>query len=112
MREFHCSIIYAGASPSSKQHLYSLPQFISYDSFSLPYKHFIMTVSSQTEPQFYHQALILEWHKAMKAELDAMEFNHTWTVVPLPTGKHSLVANGFIKSNMIPMVRLSATNPD
>ena len=26
----------------------------------------------------------------MKAELDAMEMNHTWTVTPLPPSKHSI----------------------
>ena len=26
----------------------------------------------------------------MKAELDAMDFNKTWSIVPLPEGKHSI----------------------
>ena len=50
-----------------------------------------MAVSSQDEPRFYHQEILSpSWREAMKLELDAMESNQTWSIVPLPQGKHSI----------------------
>ena len=34
--------------------------------------------------------VFLECREAMKVELDAMELNNTWFVVPLPAGKHTI----------------------
>lgn len=40
---------------------------------------------------FFHQAVKLpQWREAMKVDLDVMELNKTWSVVPLPVGKHSV----------------------
>lgn len=50
-----------------------------------------MAISSNYEPQYYHQALPYQhWRKGMQTELEAMELNKTWSVVPLPPGKHTI----------------------
>lgn len=36
----------------------------------------------------------------MKAELDALIRNNTWTLVHLPPGMSLLVASGYIRSNV------------
>lgn len=51
----------------------------------------MLNVSSQVEPQYFHQAIKhLEWREAIKVELAAMESNHTWSVTSLPIGKNSI----------------------
>ena len=46
-----------------------------------------MQASSIFEPQ---ARKYLEWQQAMKEELDTMEANNTWTIAPLPLGKHTI----------------------
>ncbi|CAH9119111.1 unnamed protein product [Cuscuta epithymum] len=47
--------------------------------------------SVQTEPTSFQEAVKdAGWREAMRAEIRALEENHTWTMQPLPSGKRAL----------------------
>ena len=95
LQDFHCNLAahYTDTTKSIYSHsvLYPISKYLAYDQLSPTYKHFVLSVSSQSEPQFFHQAVKFpQWREAMKAELDAMDLNHTWSIVHLPPGKHTI----------------------
>lgn len=90
LKDYHCSLIHNTPLPSLSTK-YPLQNTISYDKLSPSFKAFTLNLSSHYEPQFYHQALpYAHWQEAMRAELEAMEVNNTWCVVPLPPNKHPI----------------------
>ncbi|XP_075086039.1 uncharacterized protein LOC142168786 [Nicotiana tabacum] len=67
---------------------YALSKFISYENISPTYQSFIAASSSISEATNYHEAIKdPRWLDAMKAEIEALENNHTWDIVALPEGK-------------------------
>ncbi|KAL6342654.1 hypothetical protein AAG906_013060 [Vitis piasezkii] len=70
LKDFHCNLLSHKDLPSCATS-YPLSKYLSHGSLSASVK-------------FPH------WRAAMKAELDAMELNKTWSVVSLPKGKHSI----------------------
>lgn len=88
LRDYHCHLLKYNSAPSTSI-LYPINNYMSYDTLSSSHKKFVLNVSSQFEPQFFHQAIkIPTWKK--KDELDAMELNNTWSIVPLPSDKQSI----------------------
>jgi len=65
-----------------------LSRYLSYSNFSPTHSSFLLQVSADFEPQFHQVVHHAHWRDAMKAELDAMHLNHTWTITSLPPHKH------------------------
>ncbi|KAG7568082.1 Reverse transcriptase RNA-dependent DNA polymerase [Arabidopsis thaliana x Arabidopsis arenosa] len=65
------------------------PLPVTTDSFDIGTEPLAVTMVD--EPGTYMQAVqILEWRKAMRKEIDALEFNETWTLERLPHGVKAL----------------------
>ena len=58
LQDYHCSLLYAETSPSNPKVLYPLSNFLNYDKLSHSHKAFLLAISSQDEPRFYHQAIL------------------------------------------------------
>jgi hypothetical protein len=94
LQDFHCHLATSFhsspyISPPDSGIPFVLSSVRSYHKLSPSYKHFVLSVSTSIEPQFYHEAgQHAYWRDAMQAEITALEDNHTWNLVPLPPNKN------------------------
>ncbi|KAL0399838.1 UNVERIFIED_CONTAM: Copia protein [Sesamum radiatum] len=86
------SIAQSQSAPhSGNSVVYPLSHYVSYDKFSHSQKAFLAAITSYDEPKSFFQAIKHEhWKEAMKKEIEALEKNETWTLEPLPQGKHAI----------------------
>lgn len=70
---------------------YPIAQYVNYDRFSPQHRAFLASMTGETEPTSYVQAMKdVRWKEAMTKEIEALEANGTWTVEDLPPGKRAL----------------------
>jgi hypothetical protein len=70
---------------------YPLCHFISYNWYSPSHLYYIANVGRDKEPPSYELAMTdPKWQEAMNSELQALIDNQTWSLVPLPPGKHPI----------------------
>ncbi|WVZ00554.1 hypothetical protein V8G54_026623 [Vigna mungo] len=68
---------------------YPIQDHLSYSHLSNNFQSFISSISTIPEPHSYAEAVKHDcWKKAMKAELEALNLNQTWTLTSLPPNKH------------------------
>jgi len=67
---------------------YPIANYVSHKKLSLSYSHFCNSISALKESQLYHQAVgDPNWEAVMAVEIEALEQNHIWSLVPLPPNK-------------------------
>ncbi|CAH9129521.1 unnamed protein product [Cuscuta epithymum] len=68
--------------------VYPISKYISYEKFSCTHKAYLAAITSRDEPKYFSQAVRDPlWRDAMQKEINALEENNTWILVPLPPGK-------------------------
>ena len=101
LHEYHCNLasahVLATASlpqphdssiSDSPGILYPLSSTLSYNRLSTSHKAFAIALTVAKEPSSYAQTLTDPlWQAAMKAEIDALQANHTWVMTKLPPSK-------------------------
>lgn len=70
---------------------FPLSSTLSYQHLSPSFRAFTTSISSTTKPSSYGEAIHnSHWSQAMLDELQALEFNCTWTVTDLPPNKEAI----------------------
>jgi Reverse transcriptase (RNA-dependent DNA polymerase) len=70
---------------------YAIGKFVTSEHLSSPLKEFDSTLASVRIPERLEEAMSnLKWLEAMRAEMEALEKNHTWQLVSLPKGRKTV----------------------
>jgi len=67
---------------------YPISAYLSYEAISPAHQVYLSSLSNIQEPKSYQEAIQdSRWIEAMNSELQALELNHTWDLVPIPPTK-------------------------
>lgn len=72
--------------PTHETHTTSYPisAFLSYEKFDDSYRNFLLSITTVTAPQTFHEAILLDEFKgAMKSEMTSLEDTGTWSICQL-----------------------------
>lgn len=84
------SLLSSTPLPSSGS-CYPLSDYLIYDRISTKHRSYIIALSTNVEPRHFKQAMKDKvWRDAMRAEIEALERNHTWDLQDLPPDKKAL----------------------
>nr|XP_016478170.1 PREDICTED: uncharacterized protein LOC107799560 [Nicotiana tabacum] len=71
--------------------LYPIQNYVSYDNLSPSYQAYLGIFSSVVDPRIFQEASKdARWVEVMQIELQALQDNKTWELVPLPQGKTTI----------------------
>ena len=85
LQDYSCNLLVSKPSSGAP---YDLNHYLSYANISTSHKAFVSATSVEFEPKFFHQVVGTKaWQEVMDKEISALKFNHTWDIVPLPSGK-------------------------
>lgn len=91
LSEYHCYLTQKVPTSTSFSVLYPISSVLSYDNLSPPYKDFILSITTDTIPRTFAQAIKSDqWTKAMNSEIGSLEEQQTFTIESLPPGKHAV----------------------
>jgi hypothetical protein len=71
----------------TNQVTYPIQDYLSYDKVKPDFIAFLSNLEELERKTFHEANSLPTWKKAMQNELEALETNHTWDLVPLPKGK-------------------------
>lgn len=79
------------SSNGSGNSLYPLSDYIADSQFSPSHRAFLATITSNTEPKIFKEAMQLKvWKDSVGKEIVALEDSHTWDITDLPPGKEAI----------------------
>ncbi|KAL4362499.1 hypothetical protein GQ457_04G038710 [Hibiscus cannabinus] len=94
-KDYHVSLPVKRTSP------HNINQVISYQNFSSDFISYINSAEVLKEPKNYNQAIKNDcWKVAMEEEIQALERNNTWDLVPLPSGKKTIGCKWVYKTKL------------
>ena len=85
LADYYCNSFLPEPTNSSSRYSHPLSSVLSYSCFSSPHLHYLMSLSTDFEQSSYQEAKNhVCWQEAMKAEVEALELNHTQSIVDVP----------------------------
>lgn len=74
LKDYHCHLLQHESPLTDSHTAYPFDKYLSYEKLYASHRHFLLIVSTEFKPAYYHQAVKFSpWRKAMDDEIMAME---------------------------------------